>query len=127
MKKKDKKVLEEIQVRANAIYGDKLWVKRQKADAILEVIDKALTEKSDMFSEDDLKKLQSIKESHILDGEEDVIDDAVLKKMDKYIGDEVTKAIKEGTLSHPKEDAYYKKINKLIKKQNGTSNKGSKN
>jgi hypothetical protein len=110
MKKKDKKILEDIQKRANAKYGDKLWVMKPKADVMIEVIDKSLTEKRDMFSEEDLAKLQSIKESHILEGEEKVIDEKVLKKMDKFIGDEVTKAIKEGRLPHPDKDPYFKKI-----------------
>jgi len=119
MKKRDKKILDDIQMRANAKYGDKLWIDKPKADVILKIIEKALTEKKDMFSEDELKKMKSIRDSHILEGTERVIDDKVLKKMDDYMGKEITKNINEGLLTHPDKDPYFKKIKKLTKKQNG--------
>lgn len=116
MKKKDKKVLEDIQKRANAKYGDKLWVERPKADAMIEVIDKSLTEQRHRFSQEELDKLQSIKDSHILEGMETVVDEKVLKEMDEYMGKEITKAIEEGRLTHPDKDPYYKKIKQLRNK-----------
>lgn len=116
MKKKDKKILEDIQMKANALYGDKLWKKQPKADAMIEVLDKSLTEQRHRFTKEELSKLQSIKDSHILEGEEIVVDQEVLKDMDDFMGKEITKAIEEGRLTHPEKDPYYKKIKQLRNK-----------
>ena len=98
MKKKDKKIMEDIQKRANAKFGDKLFKLQPKADAMLEVLDKALTTDKDKFDELTLNKLQTIKDSQLLEGDEKVVDDEVAKKMDKFIADEITKAIESGDL-----------------------------
>lgn len=116
MKKKDKKIMEDIQKRANAKFGDKLFKLQPKADAMLEVLDKALTTDKDKFDELTLNKLQTIKDSQLLEGDEKVVDDEVAKKMDKFIADEITKAIESGALSHPDKDPLLRKVKQLQRK-----------
>lgn len=110
MKKQHIKVLDEIQVRANEKFKDRLWKEQPKADVMLEVIDKALNEEKNRFDKDELDKLQTIKESHILDGTERVIDVDVAKEMDEFISQEVDKAIKEKKLPPRDTNPFIKKI-----------------
>jgi len=116
MNKKDLKILQEIRAKAHAIYGDRLWKTQPKADVMLEVLEKALNEERDKFSEQDLEKLQAIKDSAILEGEEKVIDQEVVAELDKYIGDEITRAINEGRMAHPDKDPYIRKIRQQYRK-----------
>jgi len=116
MKKKDIKILEDINKKAAAIYGDKLWTTQPKADVMLDVAKKALTTDRKLFSKEDLIKLQSIVDSGMLEGEEKVVNEDVAKAYDKYIGDEITLAIKEGRLSHPDKDPFIKKLKQKQRK-----------
>lgn len=116
MNKKDLKVLEEIRAKAHAIYGDKLWKTQPKADVMLQVVEKALNEERHRFTDGDLEKLQAIKDSAILEGEEKVVDLEVVSQLDKYIGDEITRAIKEGRMAHPDKDPYIKKLRQKYRK-----------
>jgi len=110
MKKKDLKVIKEIQMAAAKKYGDKLWVEQPKGDVMLDVIEKALTVDRDKFDELSLEKMKSIKESKILEGTERVMDSKVLKKMDTFMAKEMNKAVEEGRLSNPDTDPFYKKL-----------------
>jgi len=116
MNKKDLKVLEEIRAKAYAIYGDKLWKTQPKADVMLQVVEKALNEEKHRFTDEDLQKLQAIKDSAILEGEEKVVDLEIIAQLDKYIGDEITRAIKEGRMAHPDKDPYIKKLRQNYRK-----------
>lgn len=122
MKKKDIKILDEIQKKAVALYGDRLYKMQPKADVMLEVAHKALTTDRDKFSNADLDKLQAIVDSKILEGEEKVVDMEVAREMDEYMGAEITKAIKDGRLSHPDRDPFIKKL-KQKQRKHARSNK----
>jgi len=125
MKKKHLKVLEDIQDRANAKFGDKLWKTKPKADVMLEVIDKALNEERDQLTPEQIDKLETIKDSHMLEGMEKVIDEKVAKKMDKYISDEVEKAIKFDMLPPRDQDPIIKKLKQKNARRTKKSEKGS--
>ena len=70
MKKKDTKIINEIQAEANAKFGDKLYMMQPKADVMKDVVEKALTSDRGKFDKDKLDKLETIKGSGMLDGEE---------------------------------------------------------
>ena len=116
MKKKDIKVLDEINKKAAALFGDRLYKMQPKGDVMLEVAHKALTVDKDKFSKEDLDKLQTIVDSGVLEGEEKVVDMDVAKEMDEWMGKEITQAIEEGRLSHPDKDPFIKKLKQKQRK-----------
>lgn len=101
MKKSDQKILRQITAEAWGRYGDKLFVDREKAGVMKEVLDKSLTKHRDMFDENQLDKMQSIKESGMLEGTERVEDPKVAKKYHEYVEKRIGEEIKKGNLSKP--------------------------
>lgn len=122
MKKSEKRILEDIQAEARAKYGDKLWKMVPKADVMIQVLDKAINNREELerngikMTDAEIDKLKSIRDSHILEGEEKVMDMDVAKEMDEFMGEQITKAIKEGRLPHPNKDPYYKKIQQYARR-----------
>lgn len=118
MKKSDLKIIKQIQAEAWGKFGDKLFIMRPKAGVMLAVIDKALTTDRDKFDEAKLDKLQNIKDSGMLDGEEKVEDPEVAKEYEEYVGKRIAEEIEKGTLSKPE-----KALKKSKQHGNRTKNK----
>ncbi len=99
MKKKDLKIIKDIQAEAWAKYGDKLFKEEDKAPAVIQTIDHAL-ESPDV---DDLKKqkLQSIKEAGLFSGKKKVEDPEVSKKFEEFVDKRIKEEIDAGRLSKP--------------------------
>lgn len=117
MNKADQKELRKIQTRVFEKYRPQLYKKQPRGDVMLEVVDKCLNEERDRFSDDHLEKLQAIKDSKILEGEETVVDERVERVMEREMEREIKKAIKEGRLTHPKDDPDYQKLVKKYGKR----------
>lgn len=105
MKKKDLKIIQGIQAQAWAKFGDKLFVEKEKAGKMKEVIDKALNnqEEHGIEIDDDMRdKLQNIKDSGMLDGSHKEEDPKVAKEFEKYVAKRIEEEIEAGNLSKPK-------------------------
>lgn len=111
MKDTTERKLRRIQQRVYAKYKPKLWKEQPKADAILEVMEKALADNPKKSDDDPTKlddvtmeKLQAIRDSKILDGMETVVDEEVAHEYELEVEKEIGKAIASGKLPHPDED-----------------------
>ena len=103
MKKKDLKIIKQIQAEAWGKYGDTIFKVEQKASAILAVMDKALTVDRDKFTEAELDKIQNIQDSGMLNGTQKVEDPEVAEKMSAYVEKRIAEELEKGTLTKPEE------------------------
>lgn len=101
MKKKNLKIIQQIQAEAWGKYGGKLFVVREKAGTMKEVIDLALTKERERFTPAQLDKLQNIKDSGMLEGTEKAEDPDVAEQMETYVQKRIAEEIKKGTLTKP--------------------------
>lgn len=101
MKKKDLRIIKAINAEAWEKYGKKLFRDVEKAPAVKEVIEKALTEKRELFTEAQLDKLQTIKDSGMLEGTKREEDPKVAEQFGKYIEKRIKQEVKAGNLTDP--------------------------
>ena len=113
MKKKHKRILDQISASIPKELTDNLIIQEAQCPYSLQIMERALEDPE--VSKEDKERFMSIIDSGMLQKVVDVVDPKVEKKIDEYMEKEIEKAIKLGRL--PKEDkAYIKKVKKLNKK-----------
>jgi translation elongation factor EF-1beta len=124
IKPEHKKVLERIQNSIPKEWLDNLTRKEPIAEPVKEIIERALVD--DEVSEEVKEKFRLVKDSGYLDKEIEVENGEITLKIDKYIDEEIEKAIKRGELPKGKKNRNVgKKIKRIIKYKNGTSKEGN--
>lgn len=125
MKKRDTRILKEINERVVAKYKDRLFSEVDSFATSLKMIDHYTKpeeyEKLNNKEREKIDELVLIKEAGKLKGKETLVDAKVSGEMEKEMSSEIDKAIKAGVLADPKKDkelqAYNKKITKLWKEK----------
>tara|TARA_R100000789_G_scaffold98868_1_gene103751 strand:+ start:318 stop:722 length:405 start_codon:yes stop_codon:yes gene_type:complete len=110
MKKKHLKVLEDISKNAPKEWLSKLTKMKKTTPTVERVVNLAL--KSDDVSPEKKAEIQRLKDRGTFSKKAEEVVPKYEKKLDTYYDEEVKRAIKEGRLPHPKEDAFLKKLRK---------------
>lgn len=97
VKDSDLQELKRIQESIPEDLKKRLIMKRMVTPGMAKAVRMALREKN--LDEATREKLQHIKDSGIVDQKEDVVNQSVQKKIDRFISQEIEKSIKAGRLS----------------------------
>lgn len=104
IKDSDLKELRRIQESIPKDLRDRLIIKRNVTPTMAKALSLFLHRKD--LTPEQREKAQAIKDSGILEQKEDVVNQAVQKKIDKYVSGEIERSIKAGRLSkRPNEQA----------------------
>lgn len=140
MNKNDTRIIAEIQSEANMKFDDELFVTRPVGDQIKKMmadIERITDDGWEPFFEAhphipreeiaELKdKLKTGEMARMFEGEERVVDEKVAAKKEKWVEEQVKKAVEEGRLSNPKKDPVIKKIKRNLKRHERSNQKSEK-
>lgn len=97
IKDSDLRELRRIQESIPKEWQDKLIVKRHVTPTMAKALSLFLHRKD--LTPEQREQAQAIKDSGILEQKEDVVNQSVQKKIDRYVSEEIEKSIKAGRLS----------------------------
>lgn len=97
IKESDLKELRRIQESIPKELKERLIMKRAVTPTMAKVLSMALHRKD--LTPEQREKLQTVKDSGILEKKEEVVNETISKRIDKYLNDEINKSIAAGRLS----------------------------
>lgn len=110
MKKKDLKIIRQINKEAWDLFGEQLLKQEDVAPVVREVVELSLTKERGQFTQEQIQNIETLKHLGVIDMKEWKVDDDIAAKMDEYTQKRLIEEIKKGRLSNPKDDKLFKKV-----------------
>lgn len=111
MKKKDLKIIRQINKEAWDLYGKDLIEERDVAPDVKKVVELSLTKERHLFTDEQIENMETFRDMGVLDMRERVTNEEVERKFNEYTQKRLVEEIEKGRLSNPKTDPYFKKLN----------------